>query len=229
MPPQAKKEEVNGQLKTRKYNGYTNDGDLWSYRVVQILQELQKDKRLALAVELSEESQENYQRTWKIIEKLQKKVYIASFYTYVGHPLNKLLLQLKQKSQDEKYECMELGFEMLFLHLMLHLYVNQEESLAALADLYNCYDKIFAAPNANGKAKKSKKAADDEDDEELQPEPVDVIVDILLSFLTSASVLKHLAEQVFEIFSHQMSQQTLDILLSVCEIAYSFCIWILWG
>lgn len=74
MPPQAKKEEMNGQLKTRKYNGYTNDGDLWSYRVVQILQELQGDKRLALEVKLSDESQENYQKAWKFVEKLQKKV-----------------------------------------------------------------------------------------------------------------------------------------------------------
>lgn len=111
---------------------------------------------------------------------------------------------------------MELGFEMLFLHLMLHLYVNQEEALSALDDLYNCYDKIFA-PKANGKSKRSKKTAADNDDDELQPEPVDVIVDILLSFLTSDSVLKHLAEQVFEIFSHKMSQQTLDVLLSVSQ------------
>ncbi|RCH82572.1 DNA-directed DNA polymerase, partial [Rhizopus stolonifer] len=46
--------------------------------------------------------------------------------------------------------------------------------------------------------------------------PIDVIVDILVSFLTNESpVLKNLAEQVFEIFSHKLTKQSLEMLLNI--------------
>ena len=73
-----------------------------------------------------------------------------------------------------------------------------------------CYQKVFKQSKRPRRRKKG------DDDMEEDPEPIDMLVDILLGFLGKPSVLlRHLTEQVFEVFCDQMTKTALDLLLSV--------------
>ncbi|KAG0178693.1 DNA-directed DNA polymerase [Apophysomyces sp. BC1034] len=194
LPPSQKIKEMPGSiLKTRRLDGFTNDGELWVYQVYQTYEKLQKDgKKFLSLVKLSKESQELSKKAAEVVDKLRE--------------------QLVKDNQENSHESLERGFEILLVNMILHLLIDEEEAQSVLGDLLDCYEKTFA--NKKPKAKKSKKAADTE--EEQQPEPVEVIVDILVSFLTNVSpVLKNLAEQVFEIFSHKITKQSLQMLLNI--------------
>ncbi|KAF7729634.1 DNA-directed DNA polymerase [Apophysomyces ossiformis] len=195
LPPTEKVKEMSGSvLKTRRLNGFTNDGELWVYRVYQVYEKLEKDgKKFESLIKLSRESQKQNKKAAEVVEKLREK--------------------LQKDNQENSHDSLERGFEILIVNMMLHLLIDEEEAQAVLGDLLDCYDKTFS--KAKPKAKKSKKNASTEETES-QPEPVEVIVDILVSFLTNPSpVLKNLAEQVFEIFSHQITRQSLQMLLNI--------------
>ncbi|KAI9023102.1 DNA polymerase phi-domain-containing protein [Phycomyces nitens] len=199
MPQLQKIKDLSGAaLKTRRLNGITNDGELWVYRVYQIKQELEKDtKQLKPIVTLSKESVAINKEATDVVEKLRTKI---------------------AKEDKKSLDSVERGFEILFLNLQLHLLVDEEEAQSVLGELLDCYAKIFAKKPT--KSKKSKKAAAAE--EEAQPEPIEVIVDILVGFLTNPSpVLKNLADQIFEIFSHMMTKQALQTLLNILATSES--------
>ncbi|CDS09480.1 hypothetical protein LRAMOSA10840 [Lichtheimia ramosa] len=186
MPSLAKvQEQQNGAvLKSRKFHGVRNDGELWVYHVLQIYQKLANDKSLVIHDELSDESKALFKKSSTLVE------------------------QLRKKATDP--ESLERGFEILFVHMMLHLLISEEEAQSLLEELFDCYKKISVT-----KAPKTKKKKNAEQ-EEAEPEPIDVLVDILVSFLTNPSpVLKDLAEKVFEIFSHKVTKQTLQNLLDI--------------
>ncbi|KAI7903361.1 DNA polymerase phi-domain-containing protein [Cokeromyces recurvatus] len=183
-------------LKTRKLNGTTNNGELWAYQVMEIYQTLTKNKKLSSRVTLTPETREVTEKALKMIEKLRTK--IAKMDKAIG------------------YDSVERGFEILFLNIILHTLINETDGVSILSELIDCYEKTFNAPKTQKKNKKAKKEEEEEEEEENQPEAIDVIVDILVSFLTNESpVLKNLAEQVFEIFSHKLTKQSLEMLLSI--------------
>ncbi|KAI8145824.1 DNA polymerase phi-domain-containing protein [Fennellomyces sp. T-0311] len=190
MPPLAKVKELGvSSLRSRRLNGTMNDGELWVYRVYEVQQKLAKNKNLQSRVQLSKEGQTSLKKAIDLTEHLRKK-------------------------SEDKNDSIERGFELLFLHMILHFMIDEEETLSVLSELFECYDKIFSTKKA--KAKKGKKAKADE--EEVEPEPIDVIVDILVGFVTNSSaMLKNLAEQVFEIFSHKATQQTLGLLFEILQ------------
>lgn len=135
--------------------------------------------------------------------------------TVNGKSKNNFVLQLAEQGEKSTHEVVERGFEILFVNVILHLLVDQDEARSILDELFDCYDKTFKKEKKSSK-KKHKKKDLEKQEEDLQPEPIDVIVDILVSFLTNESpVLKNLSEQVFEIFSHKVTKRTLDILLNV--------------
>ncbi|KAI8990992.1 DNA polymerase phi-domain-containing protein [Mycotypha africana] len=186
-------------IKTRKLNGMTNDGELWAYKVFDIYQSLKKDKKLVSHVHLEKE-------TAAVINEAVKKVM-------------ELRSKMEKIDKNEWHDSVERGFEILLLNLILHTLINEEEGVSVLSEITDCYDKIFASAAAASKrsTKKTKKEQEEPSDaNEEQPDPIDVIVDILVSFLTSESpVLKNLAEQVFEIFSHKLTKQSLENLIAI--------------
>ncbi|KAG2223120.1 hypothetical protein INT45_005676 [Circinella minor] len=197
MPPLAKTKELGvSSLRSKRLNGTMNDGELWVYRVYEIQQKLVKDKHLKLRTELSKESQTSLKKAISLMEGLRKKL-----------------------KEDEKYESVERGFELLFLHMILHFMMDEEETENVLSELFECYNKI-TTPSTTTTTKKSKakkgKKSKEEEEENVEPEPIDVIVDILVSFMThSSAMLKNLAEQVFEMFSHKVTKQTLGLLFDL--------------
>lgn len=76
MPSLAKtQEQQNGAvLKSRKFHGVRNDGELWVYYVLQIYQKLASDKSLVIHDELSSESKALFKKSNTLVEQLRKKV-----------------------------------------------------------------------------------------------------------------------------------------------------------
>ncbi|KAI9497819.1 DNA polymerase phi-domain-containing protein [Zychaea mexicana] len=187
-PPLSKAKELGVKsLRSRRLNGTMDDGELWVYRVYEAQQKLVKDKSLQSRTDLSKESQTSCKKAINLMEGLRKK-------------------------GDDKHDSIERGFELLFLHMILHYMIDEEETESVLSELFECYDKITSTKKAKGKKSKKTKG----DGEETEPEAIDVIVDILVSFVTNSStMLKNLAEQVFEMFSHKVTQQTLGLLFDL--------------
>ncbi|KAI9246187.1 DNA polymerase phi-domain-containing protein [Sporodiniella umbellata] len=109
---------------------------------------------------------------------------------------------LSKKIESQDYDCLERGLHILLVHVVIHTWIKEEEGVSILSELLDCYKKIFSD-------KQRQKKSDELD-------PLDVIVDILVSFLTNESVvLKNLAEKVFEMISHNLTDQSLKILLDI--------------
>ncbi|KAJ2956399.1 hypothetical protein NQZ79_g7736 [Umbelopsis isabellina] len=192
MPPIAKVAELGSAvLKTRKLNGTMNNGDFWAEHVVQRYKAIEKDaKHYKRAVEFNEESEEARKLAFKTIEKVKSDI---------------------AKAGADDTNSQSRAFELLFLHLVLQQLTDPEESNEVLDELQSCYQKVFLDKKP---AKKSKAKAQDND----EPEPVEVLVDILISFLSkSSSLLRSLAEQVFEIFSDKLTKKALHLMLEILE------------
>ncbi|CEI97277.1 hypothetical protein RMCBS344292_11413 [Rhizopus microsporus] len=167
-------------LKSHKRDGYMKNNELWVHKVLSIYQALEKNSSLTPRLELAKETKEMIDKAMKKVEKLDAK------------------------KDEDSYESLERGFQILLLYVITHVWYNEEEGVSILSELMDCHQKLFAE-------KKSKKKSKEE-----QPNPIDVVVDILVSFLTNPSpVLKNIAERVFGIFSHKLTRQSLEILLNI--------------
>lgn len=181
-------------VKSKKLNGITNNGELWAYKVFSIYQSLLKNKKLKSLIHPAP----------KTIKATEKAVHIVS----------ELRAKIDKLDKAQVHDSVERGFEILFLNIIIHTLMNESEGVSVLTELTDCYQNTFA-PVTKKSTKKAPKKSEQEDEEE-QLDPIDVIVDILVSFLTNESpVLKNLAEQVFEIFSHKLTKQSLEMLLTI--------------
>ncbi|KAI8362755.1 DNA polymerase phi-domain-containing protein [Blakeslea trispora] len=193
LPPLKQLQQADAPIKSRKLHGITNEGELWAYQVFQIYQSLEKNKKLTSRITPDVKTTEATEKAVKIVEELRTKI--------------------AKLDKTEAHDSVERGFEILFLNIVLHTLFNESEGTSVLTELIDCYEKTFVKKTNN--KKKGKKAKKEEEEEE-QLDPIDVIVDILISFLTNESpVLKNLAEQVFEIFSHKLTKQSLEMLLNI--------------
>ncbi|KAG0348544.1 DNA-directed DNA polymerase [Podila humilis] len=194
-PLAAKKEQEETDTHhnySRKLNGTMLDGTFWCSSALAMIVDLEKAKNFESLVELGEEAAKAKKTALTLVGKIQEKSKKAS------------------KELKPQYKA----FELLFVQMILQLYVEPEDSTNILGELHECYDKVFTtAKKANGK-----KAAveGDEDEEELQP--VEVIIDILLSFLIKPSaLLRHVSEQVFVIFCDKMTKTGLELMLTTLQ------------
>lgn len=96
------------------------------------------------------------------------------------------------------------ALEILFEYGFVMMYYEPETAMSTLDELHQCYEKM--------NSKKSKSPKKDE------PQPVDVIIDILISFLSQPSAaLRTLCEQVFGKICNQMTQASLDIMIDILQ------------
>lgn len=192
LPPMQQATAATAPIKTRKLQGITNNGELWAYQAFEIYQTLQKNKKLTSRATPSTKTRAATDKAVKIVKELRAKI--------------------AKLDKNEVHDSVERGFEILFLNIVLHTLINESEGVSVLTELTDCYEKTFSA----AKKTQKKKAKKTEEEQEEQLDPIDVIVDILISFLTNESpVLKNLAEQVFEIFSHKLTKQSLEMLLNI--------------
>ncbi|CAO3601222.1 unnamed protein product [Absidia cylindrospora] len=194
------KKTETGHLKTRRWNGSTNDGRLWADVIYNHYQTLLKKPTLTLRAHADPEAMEALDEaktaTLKVIDGLKSRA----------------------ATDDNDGDHMAYGFEILFYHVLLHSLMDQEEGAGLLGDLLNCYEKMDKQQSAAASKKKNnkKKNATPAETAAGEPEPIEVIVDILLSFLTSASpMLKGITEHVFELFSPLLTKQAMENLINI--------------
>jgi DNA polymerase phi len=105
------------------------------------------------------------------------------------------------------------GFAILLL--FLHTYViHDNELVGALEDLLECWKRIDTAQTTP--SKKDKRKSKDAMEVEEEPEPMAVLVDILISFLTkSSSQLRDLVTRTFRLFASRMTSSSCQALVEV--------------
>lgn len=188
-PLAAKKESEEDTVNySRRLNGTMLDGTFWCSSALSMMVDLEKAKNFESLVEMGEETAKAKKTALALVGKIQEK----------------------SKKASKELKAQYKAFELLFVQMILQLYVEPEDSTNILGELHECYDKVFTtSKKANGK-----KADDDE--EELQP--IEVIIDILLSFLIKPSaLLRHVSEQVFVIFADKMTKTGLELMLSTLQ------------
>ncbi|KAI9337260.1 DNA polymerase phi-domain-containing protein [Obelidium mucronatum] len=126
------------------------------------------------------------------------------------------------------------SFELLFLHVLLQVYTEPVDAVNILDELKSCADLVFSdntPPTPSGatpQQKKKRTAAemngtknnddDEEDEDEDKPNPVDVIIDILLSFLAKPSALfRGVVENVFKVFAPLLTESGLGLVFDILK------------
>ncbi|KAK9766822.1 DNA-directed DNA polymerase [Basidiobolus ranarum] len=198
IPPLSKVSELskeNGSVRiSKRLNGTMNDGEFWAYVVVQMVLKLERDSNVSSVYELTPESVAARKKALDTVKKIKEQ-------------LGKLEAE-GDKQADSQFKA----FELLFLFPIVQLLVEPKEATGVLEELQDCYQRVFAPKKPKSKKKKAV------EEEESEPEPIEVLVDILLSFLAKPSVmLRSLTEQVFETFCDRMTKTALDLLLSILE------------
>lgn len=112
----------------------------------------------------------------------------------------------KKKQMNPSDKAKYVAFELLYSLITLQILGGDADSLSILDEVDFCYEKAF---KSNSKSK---------DEEDEQADPGDILMEILLTFLSKQSqLLKKLAHQVFRSFSPQFNEQNLRILFDVLE------------
>ncbi|ORX59850.1 hypothetical protein BCR36DRAFT_315879 [Piromyces finnis] len=111
----------------------------------------------------------------------------------------------------DKEEIIQLkAFESLLVHLIILIHIDAAEAVSNIDDIVNCYIRIF--PEETKKSKKN--AAKKEDEEEANP--IEVLVDVLLSFLLKPSLLlRNLTEKVFKAFCSKLTKNAITLIINV--------------
>ncbi|CAO3635815.1 unnamed protein product [Cunninghamella echinulata] len=204
LAPTAKSET--GHLKTKRWNGTTNDGQLWAQVIYQHWNSLLASKPGTLLYQPDDDDED----------------------TKIIHSTQSILKKIKQQQQDvNDHDKSKLyGFEFLFSHILVKTLLDQEkkDSIGLLEDLLNCFEKMdmqikLSSTKADKKKNKKKEVNGNnkgDDNTFNEPQPIEVIVDMLVSFLTSeSSLLKGISTYVFEIFSSLLTKQAMENLIAI--------------
>jgi DNA polymerase phi len=179
-----------------KRKGTRVDGKLWVQHAVELLDKLKKDKNIELVEEIDQEVEEIIKSTLSKVKDIEKKK-------------NKL-----KDPNHKDYHPLQ-AFLTLFLHQIILLHIQPEESLNSIKDIEICYTKLIAPVKiTRSKAKKLKETEEETEEEEL--EPIDVLVDLLISFLSQPStLLRELATVTFTELTDLITKSSLELLLEV--------------
>ncbi|KAF9906499.1 DNA-directed DNA polymerase [Lobosporangium transversale] len=199
MAPLAAKrenEETEAINYSRKLNGTMVDGTFWCSYALNMMVDLEKNKNFQSLVTLGDDAAKAKKTALALVGKIQERSKKAS------------------KGLKAQYKA----FELLFVQMILQLYIEPEDSTNILGELHDCYDKVFGPSSKSKKANGKTSAQDEDGEDEEEIQPVEVIVDILLSFLIKPSaLLRHVSEQVFVIFCDKMTKTGLELMLSTLQ------------
>ncbi|KAF8934912.1 DNA-directed DNA polymerase [Dissophora ornata] len=193
LAPKKDSDESETVNYSRKLNGTMLDGTFWCSFALHMVVDLEKSKIFESLISLSDDAAKAKKTALTLVGKIQEK----------------------SKKASKELKAQYKAFELLFVQMILQLYVEPEDSTNILGELHDCYDKVFAS---SSRKTNGKKAASTEEDEEEEIQPVEVIIDILLSFLIKPSaLLRHVSEQVFVIFCDKMTKTGLELMLSTLQ------------
>jgi DNA polymerase phi len=112
---------------------------------------------------------------------------------------------IREKAVHETNKAESRTFELLFLYTTLQLFSDQDQSVDVLQDLQTCYGKLQKS-KLKGRKRRSLDTFD--------PEWVEVLTDILLSFLARSSQLtRNIADTVFRAIVEQVTKPALGLIV----------------
>ncbi|KAJ3350791.1 DNA-directed DNA polymerase [Entophlyctis luteolus] len=214
--------------------GVMENGEYWAYDLVQFVLELDgtsgiagKKKGASAAIgavrpanALEARSIEARNMAVKEISNFREKVKALS----------------KDSASEASLIAQYKSFELLFLHVLLQVYTEPVDAVNILDELKSCADLVFSeathtsavvgkskeAPNTVKDTRKRKAAEEENSDTEEEsegdgaPNPVDVILDILLSFLAKPSALfRGVVENVFRVFCPMLTASGIELIFDV--------------
>ena len=159
--------------------------------------------------------------SFKILEIIKKKLKNGSLYEEMAEERSQAvklgydsakMIKKDAKACEDPIKKKELeAFGSLFEHLTVMIYADSKESIDVIQELVDCYGNMFKTI----KASKKRKA---DDDDEL-PEAVEVLVDILISFLANPSaMLRSLASDVYKVFAPKSTSKVLELFIDVLAV-----------
>ncbi|KAH6576021.1 hypothetical protein BASA83_010212 [Batrachochytrium salamandrivorans] len=187
------------------------NGDTWIYYICELIRTLESNKHLTSIGRdaLDEDAIEAISASYTLVETIRQRK-TATPATDV-----QVLTELG-------------GLELLQLHVLLNIYYEPEESTLLVKEIQDCYSRLYPivvepTKTASSKTKKRKAAEDtvkatiaESDSSELTPEPIEVLVDILIGFLAKPSVLlRSLSSDVFTVFCNRMTPKALSLIFDV--------------
>ncbi|PKK70866.1 hypothetical protein RhiirC2_849581 [Rhizophagus irregularis] len=181
----------------RTRGGFMSDDQSWAFYAVTLMNKFENDSQLEPLIVLSEEALRLKKAAVELLQKITKKLEGSK---NEGSQKSNLYIQLE-------------GFHWLFSYAILTLYIEPEEAMNALEDLQVCFNKMFVQSKRSLKKKKTEKT---EENAEENHDPIDVIVDVLLSFLAKPSAFLHnMTEQAFKVFCGGITKSSLDLMLDL--------------
>lgn len=101
-----------------------------------------------------------------------------------------------------------------YLHLSL---LNSADDSEVSAEIIKVYEKMFAIKATTPKKRKREsKEIKQEDVEQDEPKPIEVMVDILISFLSKPStLLRHISIEFFKTFLGEVNEKCVDLIFGV--------------
>ncbi|KAJ3314511.1 hypothetical protein HDV04_006050 [Boothiomyces sp. JEL0838] len=167
--------------------GHLANGNTWVFTILEIVEKMKKNKNLKLAVPLEEEAKNAVEAAWTSIQNISS--------------------QMKVKD-DVKNELA--GFKLLLTHTALNIHHIQDESVDLVKEIQDCYNLMYPQ-SVKGQNKKRK-----QEDTEEELAPVEVLTDILISFLAkSSAVQRGLASDVFKIFAGKATEKVVELFFDV--------------
>ncbi|KDQ06741.1 hypothetical protein BOTBODRAFT_121098 [Botryobasidium botryosum FD-172 SS1] len=181
--------------RTLKLQGSATDGEFWVAKVLDVITGLEKDrKHVALLAEIDEDVVGLRQQAMELVKRLEEV-------------------------PEAKREIAK-GAELLLLALVLLSY-NEDADSNNLEEATSAVARMFPAEEKEKGKKKKKKAqppADPDVDMEEAPEPIDLLMDILIGFMEkSTSFLKAVAAHVFALVTPEVKKSTIELILTQLE------------
>ncbi|VDB99939.1 unnamed protein product [Peniophora sp. CBMAI 1063] len=174
--------------KTTKVTGVASDGRYWVSRVVSSINQLAQDTKHVKAV-VEFDDDDN-----AALEKAEG-----------------VLRASKGEGEERQGAELSLGSAVLLQR------VGAEDATSTLETCADAVHKLLSPPKKSPK-KKSKKPTPDTDAEENEPEPIDVLVDIIIGFLEkSTAFTRAVGNQSFGLLSGAVKASTLDLVLAQLE------------
>ncbi|KAI6103557.1 DNA polymerase phi-domain-containing protein [Pisolithus sp. B1] len=173
---------------THKETAVASDGEFWISKVLSTLARLDKDTKHVDPLAPVDEE------TQAVLDRVGK----------VHEKLGKV--------SSEKREVAR-GFELVLSSLVLQCRCGEEDSVENLESCLSAASRMFASKKSS--KKKSEQSALPADDE---PEPIDVLVDLLIGYLENASAYtRSVANEAFSRVTGAAQESTIDLILTQLE------------
>lgn len=179
--------------KVQRFTGISLDGQLWLSRVVEIIRKLEQDsKHVALLSELDEDDRRKLEHAHKTVAWLKK-------------------VSGDQREQAE-------GVELLLQSFIIQFYIEDSSEGRDTALLESCIDSASCLFHPTTEKFNVLESPRDDELQQPPPEPIDVIVDIIIGCLEKGTAyMRVVGVRSFSLLSGVVKDSTINLILSQLE------------